>query len=152
LNAKFAALVETLHPSFERLKGMEPHTGKVRLPLDVPPRAVYMFSEGDDHLYVGRTNRLRHRHREHWSGKSNDAPFAFKLAREKTGRMVAKGGLTRAELEIEPAFAAAFVEAKDRVAAMAFRWVEETDANRQCLLEIYATIALGARFNDFENH
>lgn len=152
MDLKFAAHVETLHPSFLRLTVMVPHTGRVLLPRDVASRGVYLFSEGDDHLYVGRTNRLRSRHREHLFGRSNDAPFAFKLARIETGHLIAKGGLTRPELEKDDIFALAFKAAKDRVAAMDFRWVEETDADRQCLLEIYATIALSARFNDFENH
>lgn len=151
MDPKFAALIETLHPSFERLMRCEPHTGRVRLPLDVPKCAVYLFSEGDEHLYVGRTDRLRDRHREHWSGRDNDAPFAFKLARHKTNN-VEKGGLTRRQLSIEPTFSIAFSEARDRVADMQFRWVKEADANRQCLLEIYATVVLGARYNDFINH
>lgn len=152
MHPDFAALVEALHPSFERLIACSPHTGPVPLPRDVPACAVYLFSEGDDHLYVGRTDRLRARHREHWSGGSNDAAFAFKLARHDTGNLKAKGGLTRKELELDQPFAASFKASKERVAAMQFRWVEEADPNRQCLLEIYATVALGARFNDFINH
>lgn len=129
----------------------EPHTGRVRLPLDVPRCAVYLFSEGADHLYVGRTDRLRERHRQHWSGRDNDAPFAFKLARHET-KNVGKGGLTRKQLMVDAEFSAAFLRAKNRVAGMEFRWVEETDPNRQCLLEIYATVVLDARYNDFINH
>lgn len=151
MDPKFAALADSLHPSFLKLTSCPTHSGKVRLPLDVPRCGVYLFSEGDDHLYVGRTDRLRDRHREHWSGKANDAPFAFKLARHATGNLV-KGGPTRKALEVDPVFASAFAEARDRVAAMQFRWVEEADPNRQCLLEIYATVVLDARYNDFINH
>ena len=129
----------------------QPHTGRIRLPLDVPQCAVYLFSEGEDHLYVGRTDRLRDRHREHWSGRDNDAPFAFKLARHATDN-IKKGGFTRKQLMDDATFSAAFHDAKDRVAKMEFRWVKEIDPNRQCLLEIYATIVLGARYNDFINH
>lgn len=151
MHPEFAALIETLHPSFERLVACPPHTGRVRLPGDVPACAVYLFSEGNNHLYVGRTDRLRVRHKEHWTGKANDAPFAFKLARHATGNLK-KGTPTRKQLEGDASFALAFESAKDRVAAMQFRWAEERDPNRQCLLEIYATVALGARFNDFINH
>lgn len=35
---------------------------------------------------------------------------------------------------------------------MEWRWVQIDDPNEQCLFEIYATIALKAEFNDFENH
>ncbi|WDF70962.1 hypothetical protein [Novosphingobium sp. KACC 22771] len=151
MDPKFAALADSLHPSFIKLITCRPHSGRVRLPLNVPRCGVYLFSEGDDHLYVGRTDRLRDRHREHWSGKANDAPFAFKLARHATGNLV-KGGPTRKALERDPVFAIAFAEARDRVSAMQFRWVEEADPNRQCLLEIYATVVLEARYNDFINH
>jgi hypothetical protein len=151
MHPKFAALADSLHPSFVKLIECLPHTGRMRLPLNVPRCGVYLFSEGDDHLYVGRTDRLRDRHREHWSGKANDAPFAFKLARHSTGNL-GKGGLTRKALEADPVFAASFSAAKDRVSNMLFRWTEESDPNRQCLLEMYATIVLDARYNDFINH
>ena len=151
MHPKFAALAESLHPLFLKLTTCPPHSGRVRLPLDVPRCGVYLFSEGNDHLYVGRTDRLRDRHREHWSGKANDAPFAFKLARHATVNL-GKGGPTRRALNIDPVFAIAFAEARERIAAMQFRWVEEVDPNRQCLLEIYATVVLEARYNDFINH
>ena len=35
---------------------------------------------------------------------------------------------------------------------MDIRFVEETDAVRQALLEIYVALALGTTFNDFDNH
>lgn len=152
MHPSFAALVEALHPAFERLVDCTPHTGPVRLSADVPRCAVYLFSEGTDHLYVGRTDRLRARHREHWCGRANDAPFAFKLARHATGHLKGKSVLTRAELEKDPSFKLKFDAAKAQVASMEFRWVEEVDPNRQCLLEIYATVVLGARYNDFINH
>lgn len=151
MHPKFAELADSLHPSFLKLMSCKPHTGRVRMPLDVPRCGVYLFSEGDEHLYVGRTDRMRDRHREHWSGRANDAPFAFKLARHATENLV-KGGPTRKALEADPTFAAAFSAARERVANMQFRWVEEADPNRQCLLEIYATVVLNARYNDFINH
>jgi hypothetical protein len=151
MNPKFACLTESLEPSFQRLIACPPHTGRGGLPRGLPKRAVYLFSEGGEHFYVGRTNRLRARHREHMSGRNNDAPFAFKLARKATCDRVI-GKLTRAQLELHPLFTSAFEEARKRVERMEFRWVEEADPNRQCLLEIYATIVLGAHYNDFENH
>lgn len=44
MDPKFAALAESLHPSFERLMLCKPHKGRIRLPLDVPRCAVYLFS------------------------------------------------------------------------------------------------------------
>jgi hypothetical protein len=153
VHQKFASLIERLHPSFEKLLSCDAHTGAIRLPSTVPKRAIYLFSERGKHLYVGRTNRLRSRHKEHWSGNGNDAPFAFKLARYASGNLKTKGGKTRKSLEYKDAeFMDAFRQAKLRISEMEFRWVEEVDPNRQYLLEIYAAISLDAEFNDFENH
>lgn len=152
MDQTFASLVDSLPAALEKLLACPPHSGGAPLPIFAPARAVYLFSEGDDYLYVGRTNRLRQRYREHCRGKHNDAPFAFKLARHDTGHIHAKGGLSRTALQDHSEFGARFLLAKQRVAAMTFRWVEATDANHQCLLEIYATLTLKARFNDFENH
>ncbi|MEO7689603.1 MAG: hypothetical protein ABIS51_09980 [Sphingomonas sp.] len=152
MDVTFSQLIGKLPATLEALLACPPHTGGLPLPRSAPDRAVYLFSEGGDYLYVGRTNRLRHRYREHCRNRHNDAPFAFKLARLKSGHIVAKGGLSRPQLELDPDFALAFANAKRRVIQMDFRWIEEADPNRQCLLEIYATLSLKASFNDFENH
>jgi hypothetical protein len=152
MRAKFLAFSEQLHPAFERLMACEPISNRKRLPRGTPQCGVYLFSEGDSHLYVGRTNRLRARRREHLSGKNNDAPFAFKLARHQTNNIRAKGGPTRKALENDPIFSLAFLAAKLRIAEMEFRWVEEADPLAQCLLEIYVAVALDAQYNDFDNH
>ena len=44
------------------------------------------------------------------------------------------------------------MDAKSRLRRMSVRWVEETDAVRQCLLEVYIAVVLGAVYNDFDNH
>jgi hypothetical protein len=82
MNDAFRKHVESLHPAFERLMGMPP-VKVCSLPKQMPKRGVYLFSEGDSHLYVGRTNRLRQRLAEHCrkSSTHNSAPFAFLLAR-----------------------------------------------------------------------
>ena len=124
-----------------------------RLPKVVPKSGIYLFSEGSTHLYVGRSKRLRERLRYH-SGPAEDAPFAFRLAREQTGNTKASysiSGSRKALLE-EPVFRAAFQAAKDRIRRMDIRFVEEPDSNRQALLEIYATICVGAPYNDFDTH
>ncbi len=83
------------------------------------------------------------------------AAFAFKLAREATGKMTASyksGEDSRKGLMLNPEFRAAFEAAKTRIRQMDFRFVEETDQNAQALLEIYCTLALNARYNDFHTH
>ena len=83
MNDAFRQHVESLHPSFERLMAMRP-VKVYALPKEMPKRGIYLFSDGDSHLYVGRTNRLRKRLSEHCRKGSthNSASFAFLLARE----------------------------------------------------------------------
>jgi hypothetical protein len=83
------------------------------------------------------------------------AAFAFKLAREMTGKLTASykdDKNSRKNLMLDPAFRTAFDDAKRRIRAMDFRFVEERDQNAQALLEIYCTLALNARYNDFNTH
>jgi hypothetical protein len=119
----------------------------------LPERGIYLFSEGDQHLYVGRTNRIRRRLAGHCRASSThfSATFAFRIARQDTGQLKAsyapKG--SRAELVKEEEFALAFSRAKTRLGAMDLRFVEQ-DAVRQALLEIYLAVTLKTPFNDFE--
>ena len=58
----------------------------------------------------------------------------------------------KAGLMLNREFRAAFDAAKARIRSMDFRFVEETDQNAQALLEIYCTLALDAKYNDFNTH
>ena len=80
--------------------------------------------------------------------------FAFKLARELTGRVEAiyQAEGSRAALDDGPEFAAAFSEAKARVRQMELRYFAEDDPLRQALLKIHAAVVLETPYNDFETH
>lgn len=155
MHEAFRQYVEALHPSFERLLRAEPV--KIRnLPRDAPAQCIYLFSEGPLHLYVGRTKNLRQRLRQHSipASQHNQAVFAFRLARESTGNLVAAYTATgsRTALCAQNEFGSAFVLAKERVRNMDVRYVEERDALRQALLEIYVSVVLKTPYNDFETH
>jgi hypothetical protein len=84
-----------------------------------------------------------------------EAAFAFKLAREATGFLratYAKGPGSRKDLASNPEFMVAFTASKARIKAMEYRWVEEIDPTCQCLLEVYAAVALETEYNDFDTH
>lgn len=152
----FVRYAESLHPSFERLVAMSPVT-IATLARDAPSACVYLFSEHGLNLYVGRTRNLRQRLRQHSipSSQHNQAVFAFRLAREATGRITAayKGDGRRIALAANDAtFSAAFSAAKTRVRQMQLRYVEELDPLRQALLEIYAAVVLATPYNDFNTH
>jgi hypothetical protein len=153
MNENFKRTIEALHPKFESLIAMKP-VKVATMPKDAPAKAIYLYSENGQHLYVGRTNHLRNRMRQHSipAAQHNQAVFAFRLARDQTGRTVAaysaEGG--RVALSKDPEFAQAFTAAKARIRDMDLRFVEETDPLRQALLEIYVAVALNTPHNDFE--
>ena len=155
MHEHFKRYVESLHPSFERLMEMTP-VKMSALPNNLPEKCVYLFSEGEQTLYVGRTRRLRQRLRQHSiaGAQHNQAVFAFRLAREITGRTTAaySSSGSRVALAAEPLFAEAFAQAKARVREMDLRFVEEPNPTRQALLEIYVSVVLGTKYNDFDTH
>jgi hypothetical protein len=157
MHESFKQYAEALDPLFRRLIQMHPST-IATLPSDAPSRCIYLFSEAGKHLYVGRTHRqsLRKRLSQHSnpSAQQNQAVFAFKLAREMTGRLRPSYTVkdSRKMLAADSEFAAAFVQAKERVRKMELRYVEEADPLRQTLLEIYVGLVLKTPYNDFDTH
>ena len=155
MHPDFQQFVEHLAPKVDALVGMPP-VQYASLPKQLPQRGIYLFSDGQRHLYVGRTNRLRQRLAGHCVPSSThfSATFAFRLAREETGLVKAtytpEG--SRAQLVKDPAFNAAFAQAKTRLRSLDIRFVEESEPVRQALLEIYAAVLLRTPYNDFDNH
>ena len=155
MNRKFVQLIESLEPKFQHLINMAP-VSYGSLPKDLPKRAIYLFSENGEHLYVGRTNNLRSRLRGHCSASAQhfSAAFAFRIARQNSGHTKATYTTqgSRSELCKDHTFMGFFGDAKSRVAAMDIRYVEEIDPVKQTLLEVYVATVLETRYNDFENH
>jgi hypothetical protein len=157
INPDFAAMIEKLPPSLERLMAMVPVTIATLPPVGAMPKSgIYWLSEGSASIYVGRSRRIRERLQEHVRPSSghNQASFAFLLAREMTGRLDAtyKAVGSRASLLTEVPFGAAFSQAKERIRRMDLRFVEETHPVCQCLLEVYVATVVKARYNDFDSH
>ena len=155
MDKNFQDIVESLEPSFRKLMEMTP-VRAVCLPKGMPEKGVYLFSEGQVHVYVGRSDRLRNRILEHGrlGASHNTAPFAYRLTRRVMGIEKAsyKPEGSRNDLMTRPEFQQAFLDAKERVRGMDVRWVEEVDPVRQALLEIYASMVLGTPENEFTNH
>jgi hypothetical protein len=155
MDPRFASVVESLDPSFRRLLSMSPVT-YATLPRQMPTSGIYLFSEGERHLYVGRSRTIRKRLGRHCRPGATHrmAAFAFRLAREATGRLKAtyKTEGSRASLIEEPVFLEAFDTAKARIRRMDVRFVAEEDPLRQTILEVYVAVALGTPYNDFDTH
>jgi hypothetical protein len=151
----FKAHTEALPALLDRLLAMPPATCST-LPKGMPTHGIYLFTESGNSLYVGRSNQIPKRVRNHWrpGATHRQAAFAIKLARHATGKLKAtyktEGSIPH--LMTDPAFGAEFTAAKARIAAMQVRFVEEADPVRQCLLEVYAAIALRTPYNNFDNH
>lgn len=155
MNKTFKQHIESLEPSFQRLLQMTPVT-VAALPKDAPTSGIYLFSENEQHLYVGRTNTIRKRLQNHCRPSSghNSATFAFRLAREITGQTIAtytKKG-SRLTLQNDPEFGPIFFKQKTRVRNMSVRYVSEPASMKQALLEMYVSISLQTPHNDFDNH
>jgi len=109
---------------------------------------VYIFIENGNPIYVGRTNRMSKRLREHFRGSHYSAHFAFNIARENTKIT----GINRSKLLNDAVFKKAFDEAKERVAAMQLKYIPIKDDILQALFEIYAAIELKTtpKYNSFK--
>ena len=155
MNEDFRKHIEALEAAYQRLCGMSPVSVR-SLPANGPEAGVYLFSNTDAAWYVGRSNRMRRRLQEHCrpSAGHNAAPFAFRLAREETGKTKATYSQkdSRAALEKDPQFQAVFRRQKERIGGLDLRYVQEADPVRQALLEIYVALASRAKYNDFDTH
>lgn len=157
MHSSFAALAESLEPSFLRLIAT-PAVKYATLPKPpfMPTSGIYLFTENERPLYVGRSRDIRKRLARHCRpGASHRmAAFAFHLAREATGNLKAtyKTKGSRHDLVQIPEFKAAFNAAKARIREMDIRFVDEGDPLRQTLLEVYVAVVLQTPYNDFGTH
>jgi hypothetical protein len=150
MSPEFQQAIESLQPTFERLMEAAPYARGGAL----PKKGVYLFSENGTALYVGRSNNIPQRRRQHTlrCSQPNQAALAKLLARDETKRPVDYRKGAHARLLEDQEFMEAFRKAKERVREMEFRAVEECDQTGQALLEVYCAITLGTPHNDFRNH
>lgn len=116
-----------------------------------PEKGVYVFYEKGEPIYVGRSNRMRSRIREHGAKGSRrySATFALKLLEETLPQ---QRGKTKRDLEEN--HPGEYSLQKARVRDMTFRAVEIKDQLKQTLFEVYAILEMGtnAKYNDFDTH
>jgi hypothetical protein len=155
MHGLFKAHLRDLEPKRQLLLAMQPVT-RDTLPRRMPLKGIYLFSEGERHLYVGRSNGLRKRIGRHCrlSAKHNMASFAFLLARESAnlGAATYRKGQGRKELLEQEHAQQAFLAAKSRIRSMDVRFVEEKDPIRQTLLELYVSLVHQTPYNYFDTH
>ena len=141
MNRRFSVLVEKLDAKFQELLA-EPPVPASNVPSDTPTGGIYLFSEGDVHLYAGRTKRpIRDRIRNQFGANPSAASLPWLIAREATGRRATyRTTGSRDDLLADPTFRAAYEDARARVRKMDVRYVHEPEPLRQALLEIYGPL------------
>ncbi len=156
MNEEFKAHISVLEKLCEKLEMAELHSIEELmkiLPTKPLTKGVYLFSNGDNNLYVGRTDRMRARVKEQQNTASdgNSASLAFLMARKETGNHRGNGK-SRKDLLCEPKFYRTFGEMKKIISGMKVRYITEEDPIRQDLLKIYVHLVLGTKYNNFDNH
>lgn len=155
MNQDFFKITQNLEPLLNKLLNMKPVKPSA-LPKIIPLKGIYLFSEEDQHMYVGRSNTIRKRIQNHCRPSSihTAAAFAFRIAREETGMLDAtyeKEG-SRKELMNNAVFLISFSSAKERIKKMDLRYIEVKKPINQAIFEIFVHLALLTKYNDFENH
>ncbi len=115
---------------------------------EAPPKGVYVLHENGEATYVGRSNTMRRRIREHGADSSGrySATFAFRLLRRELNDP--KGTAQ----DIEETYREEYRQQRARVRSMTFKAVSISDQLEQTLFEIYAILEMGTEYNDFETH
>lgn len=152
MNSDFKRIIDQLPILLKKLVKSQP---KTRVSLgNLPPKGIYVFYERGNPIYVGRTNRMNDRIKEHGRQKAhhNTAPFAFNLARKDATEKGIDLNRTRDILERDPVFAELFFKAKKRVSQMEVRVIGIESPIDQTLFEVYASMDLKTEFNDFDTH
>ena len=124
------------------------------MPRVTPTGGIYLFGTLRAPMYVGRTKQLFSKRIVGHVNDAPDSPFAFRLARERTGKITGQytKKASRKALLDEPEFVNAYNAAKNDIRKMELRWVHESDPTTQALLEIYVATVLKTPYNDFDTH
>ena len=118
-------------------------------------KGIYVFYERGCAMYVGRSDRLKRRLREHGpTGKlSASATFVITIAKKCFEKKYPdRKNMTRKALLKDKEFKLLFRKAVNRVRKMGVRVVEVNDPIEQTIFEVYAHVALETPYNDFRNH
>lgn len=146
--SKFEKIVKNLEKKYLELKSMKAIS--ILEIKECPKGGVYTFIQNGKTLYVGRTRRLINvRLKGHIYG--NDCPFAFKIAREKSGYTLTDyRNLTRKKLLTIKKFRNEYIKARCLIKELKVKYVFEDDPVKQALLEIYISYRTKSPYNEFK--
>ena len=150
MRAGFQAIVDQMEPLLQALQ-MSPAKAVKDGLRGLPKRGVYAFYENGRAIYVGRSNRMRDRIREHGaeSSRHESATFAYKLMLEIEGE---QGGHTSklSRQELQEKYEETYKRQRERIREMEMRAVQIDDQAVQAVFEIYTILTLGTtKYNSF---
>ena len=152
MDPSFKPFIDSLHVKCEELLAMTPVNIQT-LPKSTPVGGIYLFSDGAEHLYVGRTKRPLHVRIKSHVSTAKDCPFAWHIARERTGFVATyKKEGSRTHLLSQPSFVQAYADAKAYIRTLDVRFVCEPDPICQAILEMYVAVVTKAKYNNFDTH
>jgi len=156
MNGKFRKYADKMQPRLQELLEKEPIAGHEigKDPEKVPQKGVYVFYKNNIPIYVGRSNRLMKRLKEHsQKGSGRNATLAIRMAKRNMPTLQnEEREPTVKQLMGNEDFEKEFKYAKCEIAEMEIRCVRIPDQIEQAMFEMYAILELGTEFNDFGNH
>lgn len=152
MNQQFAQAVERVLSMYDDLNSapLLPMRGG---PSHSTSGGIYVLYDNGEPLHVGRTRNLRKRLQGHCSHSHYHASFAFKRAREVTGRKANyKPGNSRLVLSQDTEFRPIFLRQVEVIRGMFYRFLEVGNPIEQYLLELYAAMELCTSMDEFDTH
>lgn len=153
MEPEFRKIIDSVAANYEQSKDCSAFMLK-NPPNHIPQKGIYLLCEGKTVLYVGRSNRIVKRLKDHICNSHFKATFAFLLARETTGNLKPsyKREGSRTHLLKDRKFQECFDAARERIGKMNVLVLEENNPTKQALLEIYAATVTSAPYSVFDNH
>ena len=155
MNAGFEKLIDKMPTNLKLLLEQPPITIEKIGITKIPKKGIYVFFEDNKPIYVGRSNRLKERLKEHSSSSSDhySATLAFRIAKKSASVIQIRANKqTNQQLMENSDFVKTFKAAKERISRVKIRFVEIEDQIEQAVFEIYAHLDLGTELNDFNTH
>jgi hypothetical protein len=118
---------------------------------------VYAFSikeeDTEKFLYIGQSNNIGTRLEEHCAIKNHKAAnFAYKETVQRYGQkpIPCSPNSTKESMFFDPIFEEHFYEVINDIKHMNYRWIPISSALEKNLFEIYASVVLESKYNNFD--
>ncbi len=155
MSARFGKLVDKMPTNLKLLLEQPPITiDKIGI-TRIPQKGIYVFFEDNKPIYVGHSNRLKERLKEHSSNSSDhySATLAFRIAKKNAPTIqIDMKRQTNQQLMKNRDFVNKFKAAKERITRVKIRYIPIEDQIEQAIFEIYAHLELDTELNDFDTH